>query len=268
MNDDTDVPPRSSRQNPAYRPTSDTPALHSQRIQSDARQIHTRSVAPYLARCAQYGLCCALLLRNTGRRLRLCAHYVARIRLRYRPISRVALNTGSVAPYCYAIRDAGSGYVLTTLRAYAYAIALSRALRSIRALCHPGVALRLPRAVFWRPFRALHFPLAIFVTSAAGRCPFLPRHICHFCRRQMSIPPRHICHFCRRQMSTPPRHLWRGVADRPGVRSDGQSVADRPGVRSDGQSVADRPGVRSGGQGGDVKRLGNVECSCPIRTKQ
>ena len=68
---------------------------------------------------AQYGLFVALLLRNTG---------------------------------------SGYGYVLTALRAYAYAIALSRALRSIRALCHPGVALRLPRAVFWRPFRALYSP--------------------------------------------------------------------------------------------------------------
>ena len=68
---------------------------------------------------AQYGLFVALLLRNTG---------------------------------------SGYGYVLTALRAYAYAIALSRALRSIRALCHPGVALRLPRAVFWRPFRALYAP--------------------------------------------------------------------------------------------------------------
>ena len=67
----------------------------------------------------QYGLFVALLLRNTG---------------------------------------SGYGYVLTALRAYAYAIALSRALRSIRALCHPGVALRLPRAVFWRPFRALYSP--------------------------------------------------------------------------------------------------------------
>ena len=141
MNDDTDVPPRSSRQNPAYRPTSDTPALHSQRIQSDARQIHTRSVAPYLARCAQYGLCCALLLRNTGRRLRLCAHYVARIRLRYRPISRVALNTGSLS---------------------------SRGCAPLT----PGCILA--------PFQGAPFP------------------------------PRHICHFCRRQMSTPPRHLWRG----------------------------------------------------------
>ena len=68
---------------------------------------------------AQYGLFVALLLRNTG---------------------------------------SGYGYVLTALRAYAYAIALSRALRSIRALCHPGVALRLPRAVFWRPFRAPYSP--------------------------------------------------------------------------------------------------------------
>ena len=100
---------------------------------------------------AQYGLFVALLLRNTG----------------------------SLSPYCYAIRalchpiatqyglfvalllrntGSGYGYVLTALRAYAYAIALSRALRSIRALCHPGVALRLPRAVFWRPFRALYSP--------------------------------------------------------------------------------------------------------------
>ena len=67
---------------------------------------------------AQYGLFVALLLRNTGSlspycyairalcrpiatqyglRLRLCAHCVARIRLRYRPISRVALNTGSLS---------------------------------------------------------------------------------------------------------------------------------------------------------------------------
>ena len=68
---------------------------------------------------AQYGLFVALLLRNTG---------------------------------------SGYGYVLTALRAYAYAIALSRAVRSIRALCHPGGALRLPWAVFWRPFRALYSP--------------------------------------------------------------------------------------------------------------
>ncbi len=33
----------------------------------------------------------------------------------------------------------------------------------------PGVALRLPRAVFWRPFRAL-IPITKFLTSAVGRC--------------------------------------------------------------------------------------------------
>ena len=101
------------------------------------------------------------------------------IRALLRPISRFALNTGTGAPYCCAIRDAGSGYVLTALRAYAYAIALSRALRSIRALCHPGVALRLPRAVFWRPFRALHSSLAIFATSPIGRCPFPSPYLPH-----------------------------------------------------------------------------------------
>ena len=141
---------------------------------------------------AQYGLFVALLLRNTGSlspycyairalcrpiatqyglRLRLCAHCVARIRLRYRPISRVALNTGSLS---------------------------SRGCAPLT----PGCILA--------PFQGALFPLAIFVTSAVGRCPFPPRHICHICRRQMSIPPRHICHICRRQMSIPPRHLWRG----------------------------------------------------------
>ena len=130
MNDDTDVPPRSSRQNPAYRPTSDTPALHSQRIQSDARQIHTRSVAPYC--CAIRALCCPIATQY-GLRLRLCAHCVARIRLRYRPISRVALNTGSLS---------------------------SRGCAPLT----PGCILA--------PFQGALFPLAIFVTSAVGRCPF------------------------------------------------------------------------------------------------
>ena len=71
------------------------------------RCAHTPTQPPYFARWAQYGLW-----------LRLCAHCVARIRLRNRPIS-LSLHTGS---------------------------------------CHPGVALRLPRAVFWRPFRALSSP--------------------------------------------------------------------------------------------------------------
>ena len=130
MNDDTDVPPRSSRQNPAYRPTSDTPALHSQRIQSDARQIHTRSVAPY---CCAIRALCRPIATQYGLRLRLCAHCVARIRLRYRPISRVALDTGSLS---------------------------SRGCAPLT----PGCILA--------PFQGALFPLAIFVTSAVGRCPF------------------------------------------------------------------------------------------------
>ena len=198
MNDDTDVPPRSSRQNPAYRPTSDTPALHSQRIQSDARQIHTRSVAPY---CCAIRALCRPIATQYGLRLRLCAHCVARIRLRYRPISRVALNTGSLSSRgCAPLTP---GCILAPFQGALFPIAIF-----------------VTSAVGRCPF-----PLAIFVTSAVGRCPFPPRHICHICRRQMpipprhichicrrqmSIPPRHICHICRRQMSIPPRHLWRG----------------------------------------------------------
>ncbi len=117
------------------------------------RCAHTPTQPPYFA-IAPYGLSVALF-RPLGSIRALC-----------RPISPVGLNTGS-----------GSGYVLTALRAYAYATALFR-YRSIRALCrpispvglntgscHPGVALRLPRAVFWRPFRALSSP------SPNQQCP-------------------------------------------------------------------------------------------------
>ena len=87
--------------------------------------------SPYFARWAQYGLW-----------LRLCAHCVARIRLRNRPIS-LSLHTGS---------------------------------------CHPGVALRLPRAVFWRPFRAPSTPTAPYGrplntpvrSQVDDDCPILP----------------------------------------------------------------------------------------------
>ena len=145
MNDDTDVPPRSSRQNPAYRPTSDTPALHSQRIQSDARQIHTRSVAPY---CCAIRALCRPIATQYGLRLRLCAHCVARIRLRYRPISRVALNTGSLSSRgCAPLTP---GCILAPFQG---------------ALFH--LAIFVTSAVGRCPF-----PLAIFVTSAVGRCPF------------------------------------------------------------------------------------------------
>ena len=127
MNDDTDVPPRSSRQNPAYRPTSDTPALHSQRIQSDARQIHTRSVAPY---------CYAIRAPATAMCSLRCAH------------------TPTLSPYL--------------ARCAQYGLFVIPGLRS----AYPG----------------------LYSGALSGR----------------SIPPRHICHICRRQMSIPPRHLWRG----------------------------------------------------------
>ena len=69
-----------------------------------------------------------------------------------RPIS-LSLNTGSGAPY-FAIAQYGLRRALlpAAIRAFATAISpvgLNTPPRS------PGVALCLPRAVFWRPFRAL-----------------------------------------------------------------------------------------------------------------
>ena len=75
------------------------------------------------------------------------------------------------------------------------------ALRLPRAVFwRPGVALRLPRAVFWRPFRALdvatignpglRFAYHGLCSGAPSGCRIPPRQIPHICRRQMSIPPR------------------------------------------------------------------------------
>ena len=106
------------------------------------------------------------------------------IRALCRPISPCGLNTG------FWLR-------LLPVGQYAFAVALFRPMGSIRAFGYgycplgntpsrsPGGALRLPRAVSWRPIRALYFP----------------------------FPKPHIC---RRQMSIPPLNLWRGGQ---GVRS-------------------------------------------------
>ena len=74
------------------------------------------------------------------------------IRAQARPIS-LSLNTGSGAPY-FAIAQYGLRRALlpAAIRAFATAISpvgLNTPPRS------PGGALCLPRAVFWRPFRAL-----------------------------------------------------------------------------------------------------------------
>ena len=87
--------------------------------------------------------------------------------LRCRPIS-LALNTGS----CVAL------FRLRSIRALVSPYRRS----AIRALCHPGVALRSPRAVFWRPFRAPSTPTAPYGrplnTSVRSQvdddCPILP----------------------------------------------------------------------------------------------
>ena len=83
-------------------------------------------------------------------------------------------------------------------------VALFR-LRSIRALNHPGVALRLPQAVFWRPFRALDVAT---IGNPGLRSAYPGLYSGALSGR--SIPPSQVCHICRRQMFIPHRHLWRG----------------------------------------------------------
>ena len=122
--------------------------------------------------------------------------------------------------------------------------------------CLPGVALRLSRAVFWRPFRAYvsetpngvmmdwgrhspgvaggysREPLAGFIFPTPNhqrprlRASIPPRERSHICLWQMSIPPRQRFHICLWQMSIPPRHLWRGGGRQAGgeVRQAGGAV--------------------------------------------
>ena len=78
----------------------------------------------------------------------------------------------------------------------------------------PGVALRLPRAVFWRPAVALRLPRAVFwrpfreldvATIGNPGLRFAYHGLCSGAPSGCRIPPRQIPHICRRQMSIPPR---------------------------------------------------------------
>ena len=78
-------------------------------------------------------------------------------------------------------------------------------------LLSPGVALRLPRAVFWRPIRALYFPF--------------PKP--HICRRQMSIPPPQTSHLPQADVNSPSQFMERGSGGEVndwGVRSRVRNV--------------------------------------------
>ena len=128
------------------------------------------------------------------------------IRALCRPISPCGLNTGfwlrllPVGQYAFAValfRPAGS------IRAFGYGYCPldntpSRspyfALWAQYGLLSPGVALRLPRAVFWRPIRALYFPF--------------PKP--HICRRQMSIPPPQTSHLPQADVNSPSQFMERG----------------------------------------------------------
>ena len=85
------------------------------------------------------------------------------------------------------------------------------ALRAQYGLLSPGVALRLPQAVFWRPIRALYFPF--------------PKP--HICRRQMSIPPPQTSHLPQADVHSPSQFMERGSGGEVndwGVRSQLRNV--------------------------------------------
>ena len=142
--------------------------------------------APYFA-CAQYGLAC-------------------------RPIS-LALNTGSLSPYfaCaqYGLLAAIARWAIRRLPGVALRYTPGCVLAPLQgARCSndrkPGVALRYTPGCILAPFQGALFP---------------HRQICHICRRQMSI---HLAIFVTSAVGRCPFPLaiyGEGVADRPGVRS-------------------------------------------------
>ena len=79
----------------------------------------------------------------------------------------------------------------------------------------PGVALRLPRAVFWRPGVALRLPRAVFWR------PFRELDVATIGNPGLRFAYHGLCSGAPSGRFIPPRHLWRGGADRPGVRSRG-----------------------------------------------
>ena len=106
------------------------------------------------------------------------------IRSAYRPISPYGLNTGFWSPYFALWAQYGfwspyfaqwAQYGLWLRYCPEWGNTLRFFTRGCATLFHPGLRYATPRAVFWRPFRAL----------AAS-----PRPIYHICRRQMFIPPR------------------------------------------------------------------------------
>ena len=106
---------------------------------------HALTIAPIIAHSSPY---CS---RNTGS----C-----------RPIS-LALNTGFGRPI--AVGDTGAGRPIA-VGDTGFGRPISLALNT--GSWSPGVALRLPRAVFWRPFRALYSP--------SPNCSHLPQADVHF----------------------------------------------------------------------------------------
>ena len=115
---------------------------------------------------------------------------------------------GLLSPYCLRQYGLLSPYCLRQYGLLSPYFAIAQ-----YGLWAPGVALRLPQAVFWRPFRAL-IPITKFLTSAVGRC----------------LHPIAI--------------YGEGVADRPGLRSHSHRKIDNDrnaGVYSPSPTISHLP---------------------------
>ena len=115
---------------------------------------------------------------------------------------------GLLSPYCLRQYGLLSPYCLRQYGLLSPYFAIAQ-----YGLWASGVALRLPRAVFWRTFRAL-IPITKFLTSAVGRC----------------LHPIAI--------------YGEGVADRPGLRSHSHRKIDNDrnaGVYSPSPTISHLP---------------------------
>ena len=153
------------------------------------------------------------------------------IRALCRPISPVGLNTGY-----------GSGYVLTALRAYAYATALFR-YRSIRALCRPispvGLNTGSGSGYVLTALRAYAYATALFRPLGSIRALVIPglRYaypgLYSGAPSGRSLPPRRINNARTAGVHSPSQNQQCPRRGRPfPLAIYGEGVADRPGVRS------------------------------------
>ncbi len=225
--------------------------------------LNTGFFSPYFARWAQYGLFFRpIAVGNTGFFFALFRP-LGSIRAFFRPISPVGLNTGfffALLPLAirafflpYFARWAQYGLLAPYFASAQYGLLAAIARWAIRRL--PGVALRLPRAVFWRSFPSPNRQRPPRRASILPRMPSTPATSGVYSPSH-AINARHVgrlfslaCH------QRPPRRAsilpcMPSTPATSGVHPPLHAINARRGGRPStlaiyGEGVADRPGGRS-----------------------